>query len=159
MVLETDSLSGLDRKVLKRILLDAGGSLSLAELKEKVGKVIPPQRTASHSILKACDFVNRVISVELPIGSQRDALLPFSNRLPDRSIFIAVVSEHSSICEVKYPHIDSPQRLDPFDTCKIRLRFKGLFKQELRAHCDIVIRDVPSGRLVERIRFDISIHN
>ena len=40
MVLESDSITGLDRKVLKRILSDAGGSLSLAELQEKLGKVV-----------------------------------------------------------------------------------------------------------------------
>jgi len=153
-----DSISGLDRKVLKRILTDAGGSLSLAELKAKVDTVIAPQKPASHSILPACDFVNRIISVRIPMGSDREAFLPFTNKLPDRSIFIAAQSEHPSICQVKYPSLESPQRLDPFDTCRIRLIFKANFKQALHANCDVQIRDVPTGRLLERIRFDISIH-
>ena len=157
MVLE--SLTGVDRQVLKRLVSDTGGSLTLSELQERVCKIIKPQRPPSHAIMKACDFVNKEIMINMPRGTERMARLPFTNRLPERTIFIAVESEHPAICQVKYPLVKSPQRLEPFDTCKIRLHFKADFNSVLDAHCDIMIRDVPTGRLLERIRFDISIHH
>ena len=157
MQMVLDSISGIDRKVLKRLLSDAGGSLSLAELQKKTSKIITTEKPPSHAILKACDFINREISVKLKIGSEKIANLPFTNRLPERTIFIAVQSEHPAICEVLNPLVKSPQRLEPFDACKIRLKFKANFSSALHAHCDLLIRDVPTGRLVERIRFDILI--
>ena len=97
--------------------------------------------------------------MSLAIGSVKEGMLPFTNNIPDRSLNISVESEHDSICEVIIPRKSRPMRLDPYDTCRIRLRFKAMFSQAFDAHCDITIKDVTSGRLIERIRFDISVHN
>jgi hypothetical protein len=158
MVLDSFAVSGLDRKVLKQILLSAGGSLSLQELKERISKVIVPQRPTSHGIIPACEFVNKTFYISVKLGSDKLVSVPYRNNMPDRSISIGIQSEHPSICEVIGPVNNKPKQLDPYDSCSLRLRFKAHFKEELHAHCDVLIREMKSGRLLERIRFNITIH-